>query len=67
MVFRPGRSAAIVVCLCALPVSPAAASWKYFRSGNSQDSTTAPKVGFALMGGGAKQEAAFQFLCERDE
>ncbi|HEY6268720.1 MAG TPA: cyanophycinase, partial [Candidatus Acidoferrum sp.] len=39
--------------------------WKYFRAGNSVDSSAKPRGGFALMGGGAKQDAAFRFLCER--
>lgn len=43
----------------------ASAKWKYFRSGNAADSTAAPRGGFALMGGGGKQDSAFQFLCER--
>jgi cyanophycinase len=41
------------------------AKWKYFRTGNAADSTARPQAGFALMGGGAKQEPAFRFLCER--
>jgi cyanophycinase len=65
MLLRPGRTALFVLWLYALLVSPAAANWKYFRSGNSQDSSAVPKAGFALIGGGSKQEAAFQFLCER--
>ncbi len=45
---------------------PAAqAKWNYYRLGNEADSTVTPKGGFALMGGGSKQDAAFQFLCER--
>jgi cyanophycinase len=39
--------------------------WKYFRSGHSADSTTQPRAGLALMGGGGKLDAAFKFLCER--
>jgi cyanophycinase len=50
--------------LCAGWVSPAAAKWKYFRSGNAEDSTATPRGGFALMGGGA-QDIAFKALCER--
>jgi cyanophycinase len=65
MLVRPGRTALMALWLCILLASPAAANWKYFRSGNSQDSNAVPKAGFALMGGGPKQEAAFQFLCER--
>ena len=45
--------------------SPSFAKWKYFRTGNSRDSSARPRGGFALMGGGAKQEPAFRFLCER--
>ncbi len=41
------------------------AKWNYYRLGNAADSTVTPKGGFALMGGGSKQDAAFQFLCER--
>jgi cyanophycinase len=43
----------------------ASAKWKYFRTGNVADSTAKPKAGFALMGGGAQQDPAFLFLCER--
>jgi cyanophycinase len=45
--------------------TPTYAKWKYFRTGNSADSSAKPRGGFALMGGGAKQEAAFRFLCAR--
>jgi cyanophycinase len=51
---------------CFSPDSVAAdAKWKYFREGNAADSTAQPRGGIALMGGGAKQDAAFKFLCER--
>ena len=46
-------------------VPSASAKWKYFRSGNIADSTAKPRPGFALMGGGAQQDPAFLFLCER--
>jgi len=49
---------------CAL-TSPAQAKWKYLRTGNAADSTAQPKPGYALMGGGARQDAAFLWLCER--
>jgi len=59
----------IHVAFCALAlfllVEPAQAKWKYLRTGNAADSTVQPRAGFALMGGGSKQDAAFQFLCER--
>lgn len=55
--------------LCALmcgSIGPAAsAKWKYFRVGDAKDKVVTPRGGFALMGGGAKQDAAFRFLCER--
>src|SRR5271157_4654705 len=44
--------------------SAAEARWKYFRAGNSADSTATPRAGFALMGGG-EQDPALKFLCER--
>jgi cyanophycinase len=50
---------------CTFLVSPASAKWKYFRSGNAADSAAKPRPGFALMGGGAQQDPAFRFLCER--
>jgi len=48
-----------------LGANPAAAKWKYLRSGNAADAVVTPKGGFALMGGGGHQEEAFQFLCDR--
>ena len=42
----------------------ASAKWKYFRAGNTADSTAKPQPGFALMGGG-EQDPALKFLCER--
>ncbi len=57
----------LLLCLLAngLSASSASAKWKYFRAGNSADSAAKPRGGFALMGGGDKQEPAFKFLCER--
>lgn len=52
-----------VILFSAQPV--AQAKYKYFRSGNVADVVTEPKPGFALMGGGAHQEQAWKFLCER--
>ena len=43
----------------------AQAKWRYFRTGHTDDSHATPRAGFALMGGGSKQDAAFRFLCER--
>lgn len=45
--------------------SPVCAKWKYFRTGKDADAVTVPRGGYALMGGGSKQDAAFRFLCER--
>ncbi len=45
--------------------APEPAKWKYFRTGNPADSVVKPRAGFALMGGGALQDPAFHFLCER--
>ena len=59
------RSFVLLSLLVAPLGSPAFAKWKYFRAGNSADSTAKPRGGFALMGGGAKQGPAFRFLCER--
>src|SRR5277367_5503526 len=42
----------------------ASAKWKYFRAGNTADSTVTPRPGFVLMGGG-EQDPALRFLCER--
>jgi cyanophycinase len=44
---------------------PAEAQWKYFRTGNAAAKVTMPRGGYALMGGGAQQDPAFRFLCER--
>lgn len=52
------------LCLCVFP-SAAQAKWKYLRTGNAEDSAAKPVAGYALMGGGAKQDPAFLWLCER--
>jgi cyanophycinase len=41
------------------------ARWRYTRTGSPTDVAVVPKTGYALMGGGAKQDPAFHFLCER--
>jgi len=46
-------------------VPSASAKWNYFRAGNAADSAAKPRGGFALMGGGDKQDPALRFLCER--
>ena len=60
------RSLVFLFCLAPLFIAPAAsAKWRYFRTGNVADSAAKPRAGFALMGGGAKQDGAYRFLCER--
>lgn len=41
------------------------AKWNYYRTGHASDVHTTPQPGFALMGGGTKQDEAFHFLCQR--
>jgi cyanophycinase len=55
---------AVLIVAAALPCS-ALAKWNYYRLGNAADSVATPKGGIALMGGGSKLDAAYQFLCER--
>jgi cyanophycinase len=59
------RVSLLLLLTCLLGAPTASAKWKYFRLGSSRDSTVKPRAGFALMGGGAQQEPAFRFLCER--
>jgi cyanophycinase len=59
------RGSLLLLLTCLLVAPTAYAKWKYFRLGNSFDSTAKPRAGFALMGGGAQQEPGFRFLCER--
>jgi len=59
------RRAVSLSCLFLLVLLPVQAKWKYFRTGNDADSPAKPAAGFALMGGGSKQDAAFKFLCDR--
>ena len=59
------RQVSLVLLLLSPLALAAQPKWKYFRDGNSVDSMAQPRGGIALMGGGSKQEAAFQFLCER--
>jgi cyanophycinase len=64
-IFKIGRWVVLLLFFCTALAPASSAKWKYFRTGNSADSTARPRGGFALMGGGEKQEAAFHFLCER--
>jgi cyanophycinase len=63
-----GRVVLLCIVFCGFifcgTASSAETKWKYLRSGNATDSTATPKAGFALMGGGAHQEAAFLWLCQ---
>ena len=65
MTWLVARLSLAVFLICSSLAPAASAKWKYWRTGNSEDSSAVPRTGFALMGGGAKQEAAFQFLCAR--
>jgi cyanophycinase len=60
-----GSSAVLFWLALAFLAPTASAKWKYFRTGNDADSTAKPRPGIALMGGGAQQDPAFLFLCER--
>src|SRR5579885_631528 len=63
---RNARLRAILCLALSLAAQPRArAAWKYFRTGSPQDSSAKPQPGFALMGGGPRQDPAFRFLCER--
>jgi cyanophycinase len=54
------------IFLLALFLAPSTpAKWTYYREGRTNDIQTTPQPGFALMGGGSKQDEAFQFLCQR--
>jgi cyanophycinase len=63
--WRFGRFAGTLVLAWGSLAPSAVAKWKYFRAGNAEDSVVTPRAGYALMGGGAQQDAAFKFLCER--
>jgi len=57
------RGLILLLVAAALPAF-ASAKWRYFRTGNAADLAVKPQAGFALMGGGAKQDGAFRYLCE---
>jgi len=54
-----------LLLLLALPCCAADHAYKYSRIGSAQDVTTKTTAGYALMGGGSDQDAAFQFLCDK--
>ena len=61
----PVKSCLLFFVLVIFLAPAAQAKWRYYRDGHSEDRRTSPRAGFALMGGGGKQDAAFHFLCER--
>jgi cyanophycinase len=62
---RSALFAAVLLCIALFSAPSSQAKWKYQRLGNDADSSAKPTGGFALMGGGAKLDEAFKFLCER--
>jgi cyanophycinase len=54
-----------ILLMCAAMAPVGAAKWRYTRTGSPTDVATVPRAGYALMGGGGKQDPAFHFLCER--
>jgi cyanophycinase len=58
------RRALFLLLAASFVSTPALAKWRYLRTGNPDDLSTKPRPGFALMGGGAKQDPAFRYLCE---
>ena len=60
-----GAGILAVSAMVAPPRATAAAKWRYTRTGSPSDVAVVPRAGYALMGGGAKQDPAFHFLCER--
>ena len=54
-----------ILLLAATFAPRAEAKWRYTRTGSPTDVAVVARAGYALMGGGAKQDPAFHFLCER--
>src|SRR5271169_2091343 len=62
----PKKQFCLIVFLLIVSLAPSTpAKRNYYRTGHSSDIHTTPRPGYALMGGGTKQDAAFHFLCER--
>lgn len=59
------RMSAGILVVCAAMAPAGAARWRYTRTGSPTDVATVPRAGYALMGGGAKQDPAFHYLCEK--
>ncbi len=62
--FRRSFLAGVVLFLASLGFA-ANPSYKYFRVGNEADVAPKTHAGFALMGGGADLDEAFQWMCAR--
>lgn len=58
---------ALWYCLLAAAIaqSASAQSYKYIRSGRSEDAHSHPRFGIAMMGGGSDLDEAFRWLCEK--
>jgi cyanophycinase len=63
VLFRIAISGLVVLALQA--GAAAKEPYKYFKTGNSANLTTKTVAGFALMGGGKDQDAAFQWMCKK--
>lgn len=59
------RRGALLPALLAAMSWAAAGPYQYVRAGHAEDRRGAVQGGFALMGGGADLDAAFQWLCQR--
>jgi cyanophycinase len=56
----------ICVCLCLIYSAQAEEpGYKYFALGNPSGAISKTRPGYALMGGGTDQDAAFQWMCDR--
>jgi cyanophycinase len=63
-----GSLAAVMILILGLTAFAAEdAHYQYWRLGNSQSSSTRPRPGFALIGGGADLDDAFAWLCEKSD
>ena len=58
-------SLSFLVFISVLTPTVNAAGFKYKRTGNKQDVTTAAEAGYALMGGGSDLDEAFRYLCDK--
>jgi cyanophycinase len=67
MLLRAAIQVALSGLLLAVTQTPTAPqpSYKYFKTGESADVSTKTAPGFALMGGGKDQDAAFQWICNK--